>query len=751
MDRIALIENVVKRTNLDEFELDLVLQHFIVQMKKLLHQNEKISISGFGNFELKQLVDNQINSVIVDFENEMEFPVKSDSLIDEPQNNEIKIIHIDSDKSENFIKLQEENQNNDLTFSPAEQTISESLENVDESSDELDLSVGSELFEALIDEKNNQKDDIPNESDKQIISKIIQQKEEPINPYDHFFISEDEYKAKQENIIFGNKTSIEQNEEIIAGNISDNPNSLNNVETFDTQKNTEEIVDLKISDEKSDSEEIIPEVINKQSEIVDKIPVELNDENQGINNKNLNSKESENLIIFEKKLSDKSKGENEGLKSYETVEEDKSLIFEQDDDFYEKHEHLSEEKKELDSTDQLKNADKNQVKINQDYIEKTEDTEETKPLKEPEMATKTMNEEEPKFILGEEIKPPTSDQQGTGGAKRPSPITDKKPPKKDKSSKTLWFILGILIFGLLVVGTYYLLVKPDKGLDTDNALTSGGKKKDIPPVIIQDQTTNRVDTIRQNTTEEQPLMTEEEQKKENEKLAEQNKKLEGEISLEEPPTDTKNENKKDEKKPETDKKPDEQQKPDNTKKKNIIIMDEDFVNSDKNKKPVEKKFDKPVEKQVEKPIEKPVEKKIEKPLKKSEKIPPSENITKKNTSSENVTKKVSKSKNLKSKKIAKKKQKSLKNKEKYTKSESSYSESGGVSIVVGSHQNYNSAKAEAQRLKNRGYKAYVEEREVGGTKSYRVKVGKYNDEQSAEKDYFKIKSAGKKDAFIDLK
>lgn len=789
MNQNVIIEKVRKRLNLDEFEVELVLNHALVKIHSFLHKGDNVYISKVGTFSLikdKRSATNKSERTndYIEFISDIEIPDKIENFVKEYQLKDIEIremnepdiletkeiADVDATKPDQRITLDEllaENKIQEEKIKKEAEEAEKIIINKDKSLTG-DLSFGSELFELLLEHE---------ETEPQIdLQKVIQEKIQPEKTADEIKseVFEDllDEKISEPETIVSTKQEESQSEltEQIEQTIEKAPSQPEQIsETISEtlpEKAPEEIY-----------EQLQPEQIEQTLEEKAEIPTPLISEITESDKKEV-SENIEEIIpkiegtFGEEIIEDVIKAEKE-IK--ETIEQDQVkpsdfIIYASDDqleqkpvidtdltldknytisdketektlekpDIFESNQtgealNITEDITEKiipEETDKDFEFSKKEVNIeNSEDVEKSNldeniEKDEAKTFEEPIMAQNSKKEEEPIFDFGEEIKPPTSDQGTT--SKRPQPVVDKSPKKKEKSSKLLWVILGLLVIGLLVAGTYYLMMKPsEKGEEIDKTLLTSGNRKNVPPVIIEDQINNRVDTIKPaDSLNEKNLVKEEKGK---DLIAQENKKSETDIKIDETTGEIKIDKKATQ--PTETKKEEPQQKETGKNKKNLIIVDEDFVNQPPKKEEKKSETTKTTPIEKEKPAQKPVEK--VKPLERSEK-----------TTAETI--KEPRKKTTKKKVTTHKKS-----------DETSYAEelpSGTtVSIVVGSHSNRASAVNEANRLRSRGYKAYVEETYIGGNYSYRVKIGKYPSEEAAERDFNRIRKNLKSDAFIDIR
>lgn len=140
-------------------------------------------------------------------------------------------------------------------------------------------------------------------------------------------------------------------------------------------------------------------------------------------------------------------------------------------------------------------------------IEKTETTsieEETKKIKEEikseESTMPNMNLKDggPKFVLGEEIRPSVG---ATSTFKKATSPTPSIPPsgftQRENSSPMLWVTLIVLFIIIIGAGIYWALnTDVTQTGKKDIGITESQKRTTTPPVIVQDQKTKAVDTLR---------------------------------------------------------------------------------------------------------------------------------------------------------------------------------------------------------------------------------------------------------------
>ncbi|MBU2447117.1 MAG: HU family DNA-binding protein [Bacteroidetes bacterium] len=125
-----------------------------------------------------------------------------------------------------------------------------------------------------------------------------------------------------------------------------------------------------------------------------------------------------------------------------------------------------------------------------------------------EMPNMNLNEGGPKFVLGEEIKSPSS---SSTYKRTTTPPTGGGTPAgyipKENSSPVLWITLVLILIGIIGIGIYWALSTDvtDAGKDSVSIVGSG-KKGSSPPVLVQDQKTKAMDS---RTKKEIILMPEE--------------------------------------------------------------------------------------------------------------------------------------------------------------------------------------------------------------------------------------------------
>jgi DNA-binding protein HU-beta len=164
-----------------------------------------------------------------------------------------------------------------------------------------------------------------------------------------------------------------------------------------------------------------------------------------------------------------------------------------------KFEYPSEEKTDLSMADEMFESlvsveSKRQIKT--DVTDKTIKMETN--LEGSEMPNMNLNEGGPKFVLGEEIKSPSS---ATYKRSSPPPPTGGGAPAgyihRENSSPVLWITLVLILIGIIGVGIYWALSTDvtDSGKEAVSIVESG-KKGTSPPVLVQDQKTKAFDTLR---------------------------------------------------------------------------------------------------------------------------------------------------------------------------------------------------------------------------------------------------------------
>lgn len=129
-----------------------------------------------------------------------------------------------------------------------------------------------------------------------------------------------------------------------------------------------------------------------------------------------------------------------------------------------------------------------------------------------EMPNMNLNEGGPKFVLGEEIKSPSSSSTYKRTAATPPPTGGGTPAgyiPKENSSPVLWITLVLILIGIIGIGIYWALNTDVTDVGKDSvSIVGSGKKGSSPPVLIQDQKTKAIDTLRR-TKKEIILMPEE--------------------------------------------------------------------------------------------------------------------------------------------------------------------------------------------------------------------------------------------------